>query len=115
MSIRTRAAVAGLTASLFLGGTLALAPTANAVGGHSKCTSDSNMNGKVDISNVNLRKGPGTSYGSYGQLTTGARVHIDCVRQPDITKQPWLYLKVNSGAHTGQRGWIRDDLIHWPI
>ncbi|MER5615925.1 SH3 domain-containing protein [Streptomyces sp. NPDC002215] len=88
-----------------------MAPAAAAVGGNSQCTADSNLNGKVHVSNVNLRKGPGTSYGSYGQLTKGARVYVDCYRQLDITKQPWLYIKVNSGAHAGQRGWVRNDLI----
>ncbi|WP_217127909.1 hypothetical protein [Streptomyces sp. AC558_RSS880] len=92
-----------------------MAPAAAAVGGHSQCTRDANAKGKVTVRNANLRKGPGTSYGSYGQLTRVAKVYVDCYRQPDITKQPWLYLKVNSGAHTGQRGWVRDDLIHWPL
>ncbi|MFC7639586.1 SH3 domain-containing protein [Streptomyces thermogriseus] len=105
----------GLTASLFLSGALFLAPAATAVGGHSKCTRDTNMNGKVDVANVNLRQGPGTSYPSYGQLTKGAKVYIDCIHHPDVTKTPWLYIKVNSGAHKGQRGWVRNDLIYWPV
>ncbi len=27
----------------------------------------------------------------------------------------WFYVKVKSGAHTGQRGWVRDDLLVWPV
>ncbi|MCC3655763.1 SH3 domain-containing protein [Streptomyces sp. S07_1.15] len=96
---------------LLTGGAVALAPAANAVGGHSRCTADANYTGKVRVANVNLRKGPGTSHKSYGQLTKGARVYVDCYRQPDITKQPWLYVKVKSGAHTGKRGWVRNDLV----
>ncbi|MFD3970383.1 SH3 domain-containing protein [Streptomyces cyaneofuscatus] len=115
MSIRKRALSAGLTVTILLGGAVALAPAANAVGGHSKCTQDSNFNGKVAVVNVNLRKGPGTSYGSYGQLTKGGKVFVDCFRQTDVTKVPWLYIKVNSGAHKGLRGWVRNDLIYWPL
>ncbi|MER6367247.1 hypothetical protein ABT255_02515 [Streptomyces mirabilis] len=92
-----------------------MAPAAAAVGGNSRCTGDANFRGKVDVRNVNLRKGPGTTYRSYGQLTKGARVYVDCYRQPDISKAPWLYTKVNSGAHAGQHGWVRDDLIYWPL
>ncbi|MFD7498721.1 SH3 domain-containing protein [Streptomyces sp. NPDC059832] len=115
MNIRTRVAAAGLTATVLLGGAVALAPAANAVGGHSSCTSDANFNGKVLVTNVNLRKGPGTSYGSYGQLTKGGKVYVDCYRQTDITKQPWLYIKVNSGALKGLHGWVRNDLVNWPL
>ncbi|MFF3786385.1 SH3 domain-containing protein [Streptomyces sp. NPDC001933] len=104
-----------VSTTLLVGATVAIAPAAAAVGGNSKCTADSNLNGKVYVRTVNLRKGPGTSYGSYGQLTKGARVYVDCYRQLDITKQPWLYIKVNSGAHAGQRGWVRNDLINWPL
>lgn len=104
-----------LSSLLLFGGAIALAPSASAVGGNSKCTEDENFNGKVAVTNVNLRSGPSASYSSYGQLTKGGKVFIDCLRQTDITKQPWLFIKVNSGAHAGLKGWTRDDLIYWPL
>ncbi|WP_326770701.1 SH3 domain-containing protein (plasmid) [Streptomyces sp. NBC_01591] len=113
MKFRKRVAALALSASLLTGGAIALAPSAAAVGGNSKCTAD--FSGKVSASSTNLRSGPATPYSSYGLLSTGTKVTVICYRQTSVTVQPWLYLKVTSGAHSGTYGWVRDDLVNWPL
>jgi hypothetical protein len=103
-----RAASVGLTASLLLGGAVALAPAANAVG-QSKCNIKDALPGSVwetQTGNVNIRSGPGTNYGSYGQLARGTDFTYHCTNKTSDGKDLWYYSTVRQGPNKGVKGWI---------
>ncbi len=58
--------------------------------------------GKTTDSNVNLRKGPGTSYDSLGQLEKGTILLV----YSDSSYPSWFEVWVESGVHDGKRGWV---------
>ncbi|WP_433406956.1 SH3 domain-containing protein [Streptomyces sp. CA-146814] len=108
MRIRKRALSVGLAASIALGGAVALAPAANAVGS-SKCNIKDALPGGVwetSASNVNLRSGPSTSYSSKGQLKKGTDFTYHCTYKVGNRKGLWYYGTVRQGAHKGTKGWI---------
>ncbi|MFD4764013.1 SH3 domain-containing protein [Streptomyces sp. NPDC058439] len=103
-----RAVSVGLTASVLLGGAVALAPAANAVGS-SKCNIKDAKPGsvwKTTTGNVNLRSGPGTGYSSKGQLAKGTNFTYHCTYKTSDGKNLWYYSTVRQGAHKGVTGWV---------
>src|SRR4051812_12354894 len=97
----------GLTASILLGGAVALAPAANAVGSSGCNFNDSVRPGSVwetTTGNVNLRSGPGTGYSSYGQLAQGTDFTYQCTYKDSAGL--WYYGTMREGAHKGTSGWI---------
>jgi uncharacterized protein YgiM (DUF1202 family) len=104
------AAVAAVTLAV-VGGAIAVAPTASAVG-HSGCTSlDYYWHGHVNTGGVNLRSGPGTSYSSKGLLSAGNKLTYICYKEGTATTWSWDYVKVTSGAHAGTYGWVYDKYV----
>ena len=104
-----RAVSVGLTASVLLGGAVALAPAANAAVGSSKCNIKDSKPGSVWetlSSNVNFRSGPGTNYSSYGQLAKGTDFTYHCTYKTSDGKNLWYYSTVRQGAHKGTKGWV---------
>ncbi|MFF7415407.1 hypothetical protein [Streptomyces lydicus] len=104
-----RAVAAGTIALAALGGTVALASPASAVGS-SACTSRYVNNGGTYLDSVatltqagalNLRTGPGTGYSSRGHLYQDGFWATCSARNFS-----WVYGKVLSGAHKGQWGWV---------
>jgi len=58
----------------------------------------------VNASNVNVRKGPGLQYESYGKLRCGTKVYI-------LEKRgSWFKCRTPGG-----RGWIRGDLLEFDV
>ncbi|HEY8983357.1 MAG TPA: hypothetical protein VIU15_27735 [Streptomyces sp.] len=53
--------------------------------------------------------------GIAASLAKGSRAFIDCYLWKKNAKRLWFYIKVNSDAHAGQRGWVRDGLLYWPL
>ncbi|GAA2965014.1 SH3 domain-containing protein [Kitasatospora cinereorecta] len=108
MSIRTRATAVGLTASILLGGAVALAPAANAVGSSACNIKDAKPGGvwETSTSNVNLRSGPGTNYSSKGQLGKGTDFTYHCTYKTRDGKGLWYYGTVRQGVHKGVKGWV---------
>ncbi|OEV09297.1 SH3 domain-containing protein [Streptomyces nanshensis] len=112
-----RLAIAAAVPAL-LGGAIAVAPSA-AAEEHSPVTvkrildteSCHGKNKNMDISknNVQLRKGPDTSYASKGSLRKGTNFRYYCTYRPG-TLMAWYYGKVTSGYHSGTKGWVREDM-----
>ncbi len=107
--LRKGIATAVATVAL-LGGAVMSAPSAGAVT-NSKCNLDEPDHSwyKIATNNVNLRKGPATSYASLGQLTKGTTFTYYCTKT--YPSPVWFYGKVTSGAHKGVTGWVRSDYV----
>ncbi|MEU5393447.1 SH3 domain-containing protein [Streptomyces tibetensis] len=106
-----RYAIATTVAAVALfGGAMVTAPSAGAVT-NPKCNLDEpdQTYYKIKTNNVNLRKGPATSYGSLGQLTKGTKFTYYCTKT--YPTPVWWYGKVTSGAHKGVTGWVRSDYV----
>ncbi|MER6684636.1 SH3 domain-containing protein [Streptomyces olivaceoviridis] len=89
-----------------VGGAVALAPAATAVG-QSACRSDFYyLPGVINTNSVNLRSGPGTSYSSKGLLSKGTRLTWICYKPGTATTSSWDYVKIKSGVHKGTYGWV---------
>ncbi|MFF4346395.1 SH3 domain-containing protein [Streptomyces sp. NPDC001530] len=112
--------VVTLTASLAVGGGMALAPgatAATAAVGSSACNGHYG-NGdsralKVTASGVNLRTGPATSYGSKGLLNKGDTASGVCWKTK--SGRTWLYVKLSkktkSGLPKGTYGWVYSSYV----
>lgn len=115
-SRRLKQAATVSAASLALvGGALAVAPAASAVGS-SACTDgrpfvDSPWPGHVTAGPVNLRTSPTTKSSSKGLVSKGTKVGILCSKGEVPTS--WDYVKVKTGAHAGTYGWIYDKYVNW--
>ncbi|GAA3137516.1 hypothetical protein ACFQ0X_29635 [Streptomyces rectiviolaceus] len=100
---RIAARLAGVAAvgAVVAGGTVALAPAASAVGS-SACTKNvENYYSQTDTT-VKFRTGPGTGYTAKGTVGEGRRVYVTCT----AAGGKWAFLKVLSGPHKGETGWI---------
>ncbi|MFJ3946155.1 SH3 domain-containing protein [Streptomyces griseoaurantiacus] len=89
--------------ALVLGGAVATASTASAAPNSKSCTSKPpaiDVHTYVETSNVKFRTGPSTKYTAKGLLTKGTKVYQPC------QKGAWSYIKVTSGAHKGEKGWV---------
>ncbi|MEU0807212.1 SH3 domain-containing protein [Streptomyces sp. NPDC005970] len=111
MQAKYRASVVTLTASLLLGGLMAVAPTASAVGA-SACRFDSpDVNFKVRTSGATFRAGPGKRYRVIGTLYRGDSFRYFC-RTGGVHdfKKSWSYGKItkrtSSGIPAGTKGWV---------
>ncbi|MFF8919440.1 hypothetical protein ACF08M_40700 [Streptomyces sp. NPDC015032] len=95
-----RGMTAAIGVAVLVGGVVALAPTASAVG-RSACTVEVTPGTwKTTVGSVNLRNGPSTRYYSKGLLSKGTKFRSSC------GKGQWDYVKVLSGAHKNTYGWI---------
>jgi uncharacterized protein YraI len=101
-----RIAIAAASASLLIGGTAALAPSASAttVVGSSACNKTMDFSDTINTNGVNFRTGPSTSYTILRQLNAGAHVYVYCLKVTNwTTDDAWAYIKYNA---TGQKGWV---------
>ncbi|MEV5748325.1 hypothetical protein AB0L00_10940 [Actinoallomurus sp. NPDC052308] len=100
------AVVAGAVA---LGGVVATATAASAVGS-SKCTVNITDSTYKTTTTVKFRTGPSTGYTALGSLSTGTKFYGTCKYDPSygigVSDQVWTYGKVTSGANTGKWGWV---------
>ncbi|RLU82087.1 hypothetical protein CTZ27_31060 [Streptomyces griseocarneus] len=89
---------------------MAMAPTASAAGGPGREACNAGAFDRYETvgapSGVNFRTGPGTGYTSRGLLYDGTRAYIGC-----FSSKGFAYIKVTSGAHAGQYGWVATDYI----
>ncbi|POX58823.1 hypothetical protein C3492_35395 [Streptomyces sp. Ru62] len=104
--MRQTAAVSAVSIAL-IGGAVALAPAATAVG-QSACSGPTyNLPVRTNTGSVNLRSGPGTSYSSKGLLSKGTKATWIC----DNSRESWAYVKIKSGVHKGTFGWVSSRYI----
>ncbi|MEU0942315.1 SH3 domain-containing protein [Streptomyces canus] len=100
--------------SVLTGASVALAPTASAVGS-SACEWSVDRNAVVSSGSANLRTGPSTAYTSKGMLYKGDTFRAVCMASQGSYN--WYYAKLNrkskSGLASGTTGWIRTDLASW--
>ncbi|UFR07146.1 SH3 domain-containing protein [Streptomyces sp. Go40/10] len=89
-----------------VGGAVALAPAATAVGQSACRSAIYNLPGHINANNVNLRSGPGTSYSSKGLLSKGTSLTWICYKPGTATTSAWDYVKIKSGIHKGTYGWV---------
>ena len=100
-----RAAVTATALAALGGSAVVMAPTASAVGS-SGCTKDvSNYHSETEASALKFRTGPGTGYTAKGQLSYATDVYVGCLHGD------WSYIRVESGAHDGEYGWVYSDYI----
>ncbi|WP_327359595.1 hypothetical protein [Streptomyces sp. NBC_01304] len=120
MNLRTpaRLATSGLLAlSVAAGATAATTSTASAASGsvgRSACTESVDLYTDVSTT-VKFRKGPGTKYVAKGQLSKRTKVYWDCNKGRTGSGKSWGYVKVLSGAHKGERGWVFRNYINTPM
>jgi hypothetical protein len=106
-----RASAIALTASLLLGGSMALAPTASAVGSSACRFNSPDVNFKVRTSGATFRTGPGKRYRVIGTLYRGDSFRYFCRTGglQDFEKS-WSYGKVTkrtrSGIPASTKGWV---------
>jgi uncharacterized protein YraI len=108
MKVR-RALAAGTVALAALGGTVALAGPASAVGS-SACTSryvnagTPKLDSAVTVThaNVRLRSGPSTNYRIRATLGSWTAFHAAC----SAKHYGWVYGKVVGGPYKGHWGWV---------
>ncbi|MFD8385668.1 SH3 domain-containing protein [Streptomyces sp. NPDC059679] len=111
MQAKYRASAIALTAALLLGGSLALAPTASAVGSSACQFNSPDVNFKVRTNGATFRTGPGKRYHVIGTLYRGDSFRYFCRtgRLQDFEKS-WSYGKItkrtHSGIAAGTRGWV---------
>ncbi|MEU8824217.1 SH3 domain-containing protein [Streptomyces sp. NPDC048636] len=104
MKIKRKASMVVLSAALLMGGSVALAPTASAVG-MSACRFNSpDITLTVDTSGARFRTGPGKRYRAIGTLYRGQSFLYYC-RTRGFAKS-WSYGKIKSGHHAGKTGWV---------
>ncbi|MFF3950569.1 SH3 domain-containing protein [Streptomyces sp. NPDC001902] len=104
MRVTTKALTIAASAAVLLGGGIALAPTASAVGS-SACTTNIKDQDVWPLTNgLRFRTGPGTSYTATGLLYTSDRLTARC------RKGSWYYVstdkKTKTGIKAGTYGWV---------
>ncbi|MWA15931.1 SH3 domain-containing protein [Streptomyces sp. BA2] len=108
--VAARLASVAAVSAVVVGGTVALAPTASAVGS-SACTKNvANYDTQTDTT-VKFRTGPGTGYTAKGTVGEGRWVYVTCTAKGGA----WAFLKVTSGPHKGETGWIADKYLAVPM
>ncbi|MEU9790581.1 SH3 domain-containing protein [Streptomyces sparsogenes] len=111
MQAKYRASAIALTASLLLGGSMALAPTASAVGSSACRFNSPDVNFKVRTSGATFRTGPGKRYHVIGTLYRGDSFRYYC-RTGGLKdfRKSWSYGKLlkrsRSGIPAGTKGWV---------
>ncbi|WP_326581767.1 SH3 domain-containing protein (plasmid) [Actinacidiphila glaucinigra] len=110
MKLKRTAAAFTATAAL-LGGGIALAPTASAVGS-SACTANVTDQDVWPYSDgLRLRSGPSTTYSAKGLLYGSDRLTVRC------RKGSWYYISTDTKTRTGiarnTYGWISGSYINW--
>ncbi|WP_432587881.1 SH3 domain-containing protein [Streptomyces sp. HD1123-B1] len=108
MKIKHKASMVVLSAALVLGGSVAMAPTASAVG-MSACRFNSpDVTFTVDTSGARFRAGPGKGHRAIGTLYRGDSFRYFC--RTRVFAKSWSYGKLmkrtTSGLHAGTRGWV---------
>ncbi|CAM5703544.1 hypothetical protein SALBM311S_00633 [Streptomyces alboniger] len=119
MTLRTpaRLAAAAVLALSVTAGVAATATTASAAPskvGRSACTESVKLNTTVSTT-VRFRTGPGTKYTGTGQLAKNTRVYWDCNKGSTGSGKSWGYVKVKSGVHKGETGWVARIYINTPM
>ncbi|MBL1095396.1 SH3 domain-containing protein [Streptomyces coffeae] len=108
MKIKRKASLVVLSAVLMLGGSVALAPTASAVGPSACRFNSPNVNLKVDTSGARFRTGPGQRYRAIGTLYRGDSFRYYC--RTRVFEKSWSYGKIlkrtTSGIRAGTSGWV---------
>ncbi|MCC4319861.1 SH3 domain-containing protein [Streptomyces malaysiensis] len=108
MKIKRKASMVVLSAALMLGGSVALAPTASAVGASACQFNSPDVNFKVSTSGAKFRTGPGKRYRAIGTLYRGDSFRYFC-RTRGFEKS-WSYGKIlkrtTTGIRPGTRGWV---------
>ncbi|GLV73086.1 SH3 domain-containing protein [Streptomyces hygroscopicus] len=108
MEIKRKASMVVLVAALTLGGSMALAPTASAVGSSACQFNSPDVNFKVSTSGAQFRTGPGKRYRAIGTLYRGDSFRYFCRTRG--FKNSWSYGKIlkrtTSGIRPGTRGWV---------
>ncbi|MFF9819846.1 SH3 domain-containing protein [Streptomyces sp. NPDC014006] len=108
---------AALALSAAAGMTAATAPAASAASatvGASACTEKIKLDTTVNAA-VRFHTGPGTSYTATGQLNKGTGVYWSCNKGSAGSSKSWGYVKVYTGAHKGQWGWVSRPYIDTPM
>ncbi|SNT34079.1 SH3 domain-containing protein [Actinacidiphila glaucinigra] len=104
MRITTKAVTIAASAALLLGGGIALAPTASAVGS-SACTANITDQDVWPDNGLRFRSGPGISYTAKGLLYTSDRLTARCRKGTS-----WYYVstdtKTRTGIAKGTYGWV---------
>lgn len=93
-----RSGVIAVSLTGLVGGGLALAPAASAVG-VSACQTPHRENERV-TANMNFRTGPGAQYTSRGIVTSQTVVYVVCLAKG------YGYIKPTQGAWKGRVGWV---------
>ncbi|MFJ5220162.1 SH3 domain-containing protein [Streptomyces sp. NPDC088354] len=116
MKLRVQIATLASAAALLVGGSVALAPTASAVGSSACTYNPLDVTFKIDANGLNLRTGPSTSYTSVGLLykSDGYIFKVQCYGG----KNQWAYGSLTkrsvTGLAKGRTGWVSSPLLTWP-
>ncbi|MET9880820.1 SH3 domain-containing protein [Actinacidiphila glaucinigra] len=115
MKINRSLATLAATAALLVGGSVALAPTASAVGSSACTYNPTDMTFKVNANGLNLRTGPSTGYTSVGLLykADGYIFKVQCYAAKNQWSYGYLTKKSKSGLAKGRTGWVSSTLITW--
>ena len=111
MKLKQKASMVVLSAVLMLGGSIAMAPTASAVGSSACRFNSPDVNFKVATSGARFRTGPGNRYRAIGTLYRGDSFRYFC-RTGGLGgfMKSWSYGKIlkrtTSGIKPGTRGWV---------
>ncbi|MEU4893614.1 SH3 domain-containing protein [Streptomyces sp. NPDC044780] len=108
MRIKRKASMVVVSAALMLGGSVALAPAASAVGSSACQFNSPDVDFKVSTSGAQFRTGPGKRYRVIGTLYRGDAFRYFC-RTRGFEKS-WSYGKIlkrtTSGIRAGTKGWV---------
>ncbi|MFE0632634.1 SH3 domain-containing protein [Streptomyces sp. NPDC058864] len=115
MKIGHTAATVAAAAALIVGGTVALAPAASAVGSSACTYNPTDITFKVNANGLNLRTGPSTGYTSVGLLykSDGYIFKVQCYAAKNQWAYGYLTKKSKSGLAKGRTGWVSSPLITW--
>jgi hypothetical protein len=111
VKLKHQASMVVLSAVLMLGGSIAMAPTASAVGSSACRFNSPDVNFKVVTSGARFRSGPGSKYRAKGTLYRGDSFRYFC-RTGGLGgfMKSWSYGKIlkrtTSGIKPGTRGWV---------
>ncbi|MFD8079532.1 hypothetical protein ACFV3E_43765 [Streptomyces sp. NPDC059718] len=115
MKIGHTVATVAATAARIVGGSVALAPTASAVGASACTWSPSPLTFKIDGNGVNYRTGPSTGYASQGLLykSDGYIFRVQCYGAKNQWAYGYLTKRSVTGLAKGRTGWISTPLLGW--
>ncbi|MFF3256447.1 SH3 domain-containing protein [Actinacidiphila glaucinigra] len=123
MKLRHQLATLSAAAALIVGGSVALAPTASAVGSSACQFNTSDLTMKISGNGVNFRTGPGTKYSSRGLLykSDGYVFRYTCRTYPernggdfdDSWSYGYLVKRSVTGIPKGTYGWVSSAYTDW--